>query len=133
MILCFIFFQSFSGFSEAYCLKFLLFIDLFLHSFLLFSFLRTFSSNVISFHTLYCHALNTICVLTLTAFHTCFFKEVELIPGGCKIPVTEQNKMKYLDVMAQYRLHTRVSDEIDAFLKGIWILISLLEIKAFLH
>ena len=55
-----------------------------------------------------------------------------MIPGGCKIPVTEQNKMKYLDVMAQYRLHTRVSDEIDAFLKGIWILIFIIRNKSIL-
>ena len=76
--------------------------------------------------------LYVLCILTLTAFHTCFFKEVELIPDGCKIPVTEQNKMKYLDAMAQYRLHTRVSDEIDAFLKGIWILIFIIRNKSIL-
>lgn len=32
--------------------------------------------------------------------------------------VTQQNKMQYLDSLAQYRLRTRVSGEIDAFLKG---------------
>ncbi len=47
------------------------------------------------------------------------FKEVDLIPDGSKIEVTKENRMKYLDALAQYKLHTRVSAEVEAFTKGI--------------
>ena len=43
---------------------------------------------------------------------------MELLPGGSSLPVTEDNKMQYLDLLAQYRLATSVQDEIEAFLKG---------------
>lgn len=51
------------------------------------------------------------------------FQEVDLIPNGSKIEVTNQNKMKYLDALAQYKLHTRVSAEIESFVKGMTALI----------
>ena len=41
-----------------------------------------------------------------------------LIENGEGIEVTEENKMKYLDLLAQYRLYTCVKKEIEAFLKG---------------
>ncbi|XP_030855144.1 apoptosis-resistant E3 ubiquitin protein ligase 1 isoform X1 [Strongylocentrotus purpuratus] len=44
---------------------------------------------------------------------------VELLPGGSSLQVTEDNKMQYLDLLAQYRLSTSVQEEIDAFLKGL--------------
>ena len=50
-------------------------------------------------------------------------QEVDLIPNGSKIEVTNQNKMKYLDALAQYKLHTRVSAEIGSFVKGMTALI----------
>ena len=44
---------------------------------------------------------------------------VPLKPGGASIEVTNENKMEYLNCLAQYRLVHRVKDEIEAFLKGL--------------
>ncbi|XP_075591569.1 apoptosis-resistant E3 ubiquitin protein ligase 1 isoform X3 [Dermatophagoides farinae] len=44
---------------------------------------------------------------------------VDLIPNGSNIQVTEANKIRYLDALAQYRLSTKVKDQIEAFLKGL--------------
>lgn len=46
-------------------------------------------------------------------------KTTELIPGGSKIRVTNQNKLVYLDALAQYRLATSVREEVEYFLKGL--------------
>ncbi|KAL3213907.1 hypothetical protein MRX96_007313 [Rhipicephalus microplus] len=46
-------------------------------------------------------------------------KTTELIPGGSKIRVTNQNKLMYLDALAQYRLATSVREEVEHFLKGL--------------
>ncbi|XP_077537713.1 apoptosis-resistant E3 ubiquitin protein ligase 1 isoform X1 [Haemaphysalis longicornis] len=46
-------------------------------------------------------------------------KTTELIPGGSKIRVTNQNKLQYLDALAQYRLATSVREEVEYFLKGL--------------
>eukprot|EP00794_Sanderia_malayensis_P020096 gene20096-22066_t len=48
-----------------------------------------------------------------------FVKTVDLKPNGSQIPVTNENKMKYLQHVAEYRLVNRVKDEIAAFLKGL--------------
>ncbi len=44
---------------------------------------------------------------------------MDLVPGGSKLPVTERNKLRYLDALAQYKLASCVKDEIEAFLKGL--------------
>ncbi|XP_067031936.1 apoptosis-resistant E3 ubiquitin protein ligase 1-like isoform X2 [Acropora muricata] len=46
-------------------------------------------------------------------------KSVDLKPGGRHIPVTESNKMEYLDLLAQYRLSSSCKQQIDAFAKGL--------------
>ncbi|XP_050303094.1 apoptosis-resistant E3 ubiquitin protein ligase 1 isoform X2 [Anthonomus grandis grandis] len=46
-------------------------------------------------------------------------KMVELLPNGTKIRVRDSTKLQYLDALAQYRLATRVKDELEAFLKGL--------------
>ncbi|KAL3873875.1 hypothetical protein ACJMK2_036958 [Sinanodonta woodiana] len=46
-------------------------------------------------------------------------KVVDLIPNGSKIPVTNENKLQYLDLLAQHRLANSVREEIDGFLKGL--------------
>ncbi|WAR20444.1 AREL1-like protein [Mya arenaria] len=46
-------------------------------------------------------------------------KVVDLIPGGSKQAVTNENKLQYLDQLAQYRLATAVREPIEAFLKGL--------------
>ena len=47
------------------------------------------------------------------------FKVMELCPGGSRMPVTNDNKLQYLDALAQYRLATAVREQIDAFLRGL--------------
>ncbi|XP_077997335.1 apoptosis-resistant E3 ubiquitin protein ligase 1-like [Glandiceps talaboti] len=46
-------------------------------------------------------------------------KIVELITDGANISVTNQNKMQYLDLLAQYKLSTSVENEIEHFQKGL--------------
>ncbi|XP_074631546.1 apoptosis-resistant E3 ubiquitin protein ligase 1-like [Acropora palmata] len=46
-------------------------------------------------------------------------KVLDLKPGGRHIPVTEANKMEYLDLLAQYRLSSSCKQEIEAFAKGL--------------
>uniref|UniRef100_A0A1X7VDY5 HECT-type E3 ubiquitin transferase n=1 Tax=Amphimedon queenslandica TaxID=400682 RepID=A0A1X7VDY5_AMPQE len=48
---------------------------------------------------------------------------VSITPGGTKIPVTETNKMDYLNQLAQHRLGKKVSEEMREFLKGLHMLI----------
>lgn len=38
--------------------------------------------------------------------------------GGAQIPVTNENKILYLNLLAQYRLANQVREEVDHFLKG---------------
>ncbi|KAA0711485.1 Apoptosis-resistant E3 ubiquitin protein ligase 1 [Triplophysa tibetana] len=44
---------------------------------------------------------------------------VELISGGAQIAVTNENKIHYLNLLAQYRLASQVRDEVEHFLKGL--------------
>ena len=41
-----------------------------------------------------------------------------LVPNGDNIEVTNENKMRYLNVLAEYRLCTRIKEETEAFLEG---------------
>ena len=44
---------------------------------------------------------------------------IDLLPNGSKLPVTNENKLQYLDLLAQHRLANTVKEEIDSFLKGL--------------
>ncbi|KAH0620495.1 hypothetical protein JD844_021016 [Phrynosoma platyrhinos] len=46
-------------------------------------------------------------------------KVVELVTGGAQVPVTNENKIFYLNLLAQYRLANQVREEVDHFLKGL--------------
>uniref|UniRef100_A0A673HKE3 Apoptosis-resistant E3 ubiquitin protein ligase 1 n=1 Tax=Sinocyclocheilus rhinocerous TaxID=307959 RepID=A0A673HKE3_9TELE len=46
-------------------------------------------------------------------------KVVELISGGAQIAVSNENKIHYLNLLAQYRLASQVRDEVEHFLKGL--------------
>ncbi|XP_043473097.1 apoptosis-resistant E3 ubiquitin protein ligase 1 isoform X1 [Leptopilina heterotoma] len=46
-------------------------------------------------------------------------KVAELIPGGGKIRVTNDTKLRYLDALAQHRLASSSRNEIDHFLRGL--------------
>lgn len=45
-------------------------------------------------------------------------REVNLIPMGSEIKVTNQNKFRYIYLMADYRLNRRIKDQSDAFIAG---------------
>uniref|UniRef100_A0A8C5QM95 HECT-type E3 ubiquitin transferase n=1 Tax=Leptobrachium leishanense TaxID=445787 RepID=A0A8C5QM95_9ANUR len=45
-------------------------------------------------------------------------KVIELIPGGSQASVTNDNKLYYLNLLAQHRLCNQVRDEVEHFLKG---------------
>ncbi|XP_071715402.1 E3 ubiquitin-protein ligase UPL1-like [Rutidosis leptorrhynchoides] len=50
--------------------------------------------------------------------------DYELIPGGRNIRVTEENKHKYVDLIAEHRLTTAIRPQINAFLEGFNELVS---------
>ncbi|KAI0064968.1 HECT-domain-containing protein [Artomyces pyxidatus] len=43
---------------------------------------------------------------------------VDLKPNGENIPVTEENKQEYVDLVVDYRIHKRVGDQFNAFMSG---------------
>lgn len=43
----------------------------------------------------------------------------ELIPGGSKVRVTNDTKLRYLDALAQHRLASSIRNEVDHFLRGL--------------
>lgn len=43
------------------------------------------------------------------------------MPGGSQVKVNDNNKIDYLNKLAQYRLVTTVSEEIQYFLKGLYV------------
>ncbi|XP_022819647.1 ubiquitin-protein ligase E3B [Spodoptera litura] len=42
----------------------------------------------------------------------------ELVPGGKAVPVTNENKINYIHLMAHFRMHTQIKDQTNAFIKG---------------
>ncbi|KAF8796101.1 Ubiquitin-protein ligase E3B like protein [Argiope bruennichi] len=42
----------------------------------------------------------------------------ELVPGGKAIPVTSENKISYIHLMAHFRMHVQIHDQTNAFLRG---------------
>lgn len=63
----------------------------------------------------YCSSSHT---LTLTSLCGLLFQVVELVTGGAQVLVTNENKIFYLNLLAQYRLANQVREEVDHFLKG---------------
>jgi E3 ubiquitin-protein ligase HUWE1 len=50
-------------------------------------------------------------------------EEVELIPGGKNITVTNENKLEYFEKLVFYKLYVQVKSQIDAFLDGFYEII----------
>ncbi|KAG2457905.1 AREL1 ligase, partial [Polypterus senegalus] len=46
-------------------------------------------------------------------------KVIELVAGGAQVKVTNENKILYLNLLAQYRLASQVREEVEHFLKGL--------------
>lgn len=45
--------------------------------------------------------------------------EVELVPGGAHIPVTNSNRMQYIHMVADHRLNASIERQTTAFLRGL--------------
>jgi hypothetical protein len=45
-------------------------------------------------------------------------KEIELKPGGAEIEVTDENKVEYAELKAQFRLRRGVEEQTNAFMRG---------------
>ena len=45
-------------------------------------------------------------------------KEVDLVPDGANIPVTDKNKFRYIYMVADFRLNRRMKAQTDAFIRG---------------
>lgn len=63
---------------------------------------------------------NVLGHLTFTAESDEFgrVRTVELKPGGATIPVTDENKREYVQLMCEHKMTTSVSKQINAFLDG---------------
>ncbi|GAA5900461.1 uncharacterized protein JCM6883_002851 [Sporobolomyces salmoneus] len=56
---------------------------------------------------------------------------LELKPGGADIPVTEENKLEYIDLLCEHRLKGRVQAQLDAIKRGLQEIVPLKELKVF--
>ena len=45
-------------------------------------------------------------------------KEVDLMPGGTQVAVTNKNKFRYVYMVADFRLNRRIKAQTDAFIRG---------------
>jgi E3 ubiquitin-protein ligase NEDD4 len=55
---------------------------------------------------------------TVTEDHFGELRTVELSSGGADIPVTESNKMEYVEAVVEYRISKRVEEQFEAFREG---------------
>lgn len=46
-------------------------------------------------------------------------KEIEIIPGGGDVPVTNRNKTRYIHLVANYYLNTQIREQCSAFRMGL--------------
>ncbi|DBA00336.1 TPA: hypothetical protein N0F65_001531 [Lagenidium giganteum] len=58
-------------------------------------------------------------------------KEVEIIPGGANIPVTNQNKTRYIHLVADYYLNVQIREQSAAFRAGLADVIDLRWLQMF--
>lgn len=57
-------------------------------------------------------------MLSCSATSPASLQVVPLVENGEDMEVTEENKLRYLNLLAQHRLVKSVKDETEAFLKG---------------
>lgn len=55
----------------------------------------------------------------------------ELVPGGADLPVTQENKARYVDLVIQWRFASRVRPQMNAFLEGLNELVPLALLRVF--
>jgi len=50
-------------------------------------------------------------------------KEINLIPNGSTVAVTNENKLKYIEAISMFKMYTEVSEQTNAFLEGFYEII----------
>jgi ubiquitin-protein ligase E3 C len=60
--------------------------------------------------------------LSFTVVNTDFGnrEEIELMPGGAQIDVTNENKNRYIAMVAKYHIHDKLKEQSEAFTRGLW-------------
>lgn len=58
-------------------------------------------------------------------------RTVELIPGGKDIPVTNENKIRYVYLVANYRLNVQIARQCKAFFRGLSTIIDIKWLRMF--
>lgn len=56
---------------------------------------------------------------------------VDLIPGGSNIPVTNQNRIQYIYSIANYRLNVQIAKQCRAFFKGLSTIVDIKWLRMF--
>eukprot|EP00004_Rigifila_ramosa_P001341 TRINITY_DN1127_c0_g1_i2.p2 TRINITY_DN1127_c0_g1~~TRINITY_DN1127_c0_g1_i2.p2 ORF type:complete len:363 (-),score=92.70 TRINITY_DN1127_c0_g1_i2:32-1120(-) len=57
--------------------------------------------------------------------------ETELIPGGSNIPVTNENKIRYIHLIANYKLNIQIKNQSKSFLSGLTEVVPVAWLKIF--
>jgi E3 ubiquitin-protein ligase HUWE1 len=60
-------------------------------------------------------------------------QDYELIEGGSKIPVNNENKSLFIEKMVEFKLYKSIHQQVDAFLEGFYELIPKDLISIFNH
>lgn len=74
----------------------------------------------------WCLENDVACLMTTMVVEQDFFgkpEEIELVPGGRKIPVSNENKHEYVEKLTYYKLYSSIQKQVDAFLEGFYELI----------
>ena len=58
-------------------------------------------------------------------------KEIPLVPNGGQIEVTNENKTRYIELVAKYYVVDRVREQSEAFTRGLWEVIDPLWLRLF--
>lgn len=74
----------------------------------------------------WCLENDVACLMTTMVVEQDYYgkvEEIELIPGGRSIPLTNENKWVYVEKVAHYRLYKSIAKQIDKFLEGFYELV----------
>ncbi|EJT98849.1 HECT-domain-containing protein [Dacryopinax primogenitus] len=58
-------------------------------------------------------------------------RTIELLPNGSNIPVTRDNRLRYIALVASYRLNVQIRPQCDAFLEGLSDVVDLKWLRMF--
>ena len=74
----------------------------------------------------WCLENDVTCLMTTFSIEQDYFgkmEEIELIEGGKKIDLTNDNKRDYVERLSHFKLYKLIQKQIDAFLEGFYELI----------